>query len=85
MENERAFEIIVNVQGDVFYQGKPMSGWELQNTTLHEFTRFPHTVFFIKGDENTDYEKIDAVLGILKKNHIQNVVIMAERARNKNE
>jgi biopolymer transport protein ExbD len=83
VENERAFEIIVTEAGIVFYQDKSLSEWELQNRILQEFSRFPNTIFFIKGDEDTVYEKIDSVLSILKKNHIQNVVMMAHQSKEK--
>lgn len=81
IQNERAFEITVTEEGTIYYQGRVLNQWELQHRTLQEFSRFPHTVFFIKGDENTCYEEIDPVINILKKNHIQNVVMMAQKPK----
>jgi biopolymer transport protein ExbD len=81
VENERAFTIIVDREGDIFCQGQSVNGTELRRMTLREITGFPNTVFFIKGDENTEYEKIDAVLDTLKKNNIRNAVITAERPK----
>ena len=83
IQNKRAFEITVTERGTVSCQGRILTLSELQTRTLQEFSRFPLTVFFIKADENAYYKEIDPVIHILKKNHIQNVVIMAHKQKPK--
>ncbi len=75
---EREFVISITVQGRFFYGEVELDAAELKRKTLEEVTRFPETVFFIKADAETTYEFIDPVINILKQNHIQNVVFMAE-------
>jgi biopolymer transport protein ExbD len=75
---EREAEICITVQGNVFFRGAETDLSGLKQDTLEEFSRFPGTVFFIKADADTFYEQIDPVVCVLKQNHIQNVVFMAE-------
>jgi biopolymer transport protein ExbD len=79
VENERAFEVIVDKAGVVYANGKQVNASQLQDITLNEILKFPATIFFIKGDKQTDFRHVDKVLEILKNNKIQNVVLVAKQ------
>ena len=81
MENERQFEIIVDLQGKIYIQGQEVDLKQLKNKTLQEIVDFPQTIFFIKADEEIEYKSIDLVIQILKQNRIKNVVLVAKQEK----
>ena len=85
LQDEKTLELLIDKNGNIYYEGKIRNSEELKILTLRQFYKDPQTIFFIKGDKSTAFKHINILFELLKENKIQNVVLTAERLGRKNK
>jgi biopolymer transport protein ExbD len=80
-QSEKNFEVWVNKDGAIFYDGKNIDMQELQKTVEEKYFKIPDIRFHIIADKSTHYKYINNIVELFKQFQINAVSLVVKEKK----
>jgi biopolymer transport protein ExbD len=78
IENLKSQNVSIDVQGQVYYNHKPTTLSDLEQTLTELIAQDPQAAVLIRGDERLDYGRIIQVLRVLHKARVVRMALVTD-------